>query len=83
MYWLKEVVGEDGGRPRAGQAAAAVRVQGRAVSEHARISCAILRAEAGPQHDALITDLFEKITLLDMKATARHGAQAARRHVTR
>jgi hypothetical protein len=28
----------------------------------------MLREEAGPQHDALITDLFEKITLYDMKA---------------
>jgi aminopeptidase N len=28
----------------------------------------ILREAVGPQHDALITDLFEKITLLDMKA---------------
>ena len=27
----------------------------------------ILREEAGPQHDALITDLFEKITLYDAK----------------
>jgi aminopeptidase N len=29
---------------------------------------AILREEAGPENDALITDLFEKITLLDVKA---------------
>jgi ABC-2 type transport system permease protein len=29
----------------------------------------LLRAEAGPQHDALITDLFEKITILDVKAS--------------
>jgi aminopeptidase N len=28
----------------------------------------ILRAEAGPQYDALITDLFEKITLYDLRA---------------
>ena len=27
-----------------------------------------IRREAGPQHQALITDLFEKITLLDVKA---------------
>ena len=34
----------------------------------------LLRAEAGPQHEQLITDLFEKITLYDTKvveATAR------------
>ena len=30
---------------------------------------ALLREEAGPAHDQLITDLFEKITLVDMKAT--------------
>jgi aminopeptidase N len=29
----------------------------------------LLREEAGPGHDALIADLFEKITLLDAKAT--------------
>jgi hypothetical protein len=29
----------------------------------------LLREEAGPQNDALITDLFEKITLLDLKAS--------------
>jgi ABC-2 type transport system permease protein len=29
----------------------------------------ILRAEAGPQHEALIADLFEKIVLFDLKAT--------------
>ena len=30
----------------------------------------LLREEAGPAHDALITDLFEKITLYDMKVTS-------------
>ncbi len=30
----------------------------------------ILREAAGPQHDALITDLFEKITLYELKAAA-------------
>ena len=35
-----------------------------------------LRAEAGPEHQALITDLFEKITMYDLKATA---GQATRR----
>jgi len=30
----------------------------------------LLRAEVGPVHDSLITDLFEKITLYDVKATA-------------
>lgn len=67
MYWLKEVVGED--------------VVNRALSnllkEYAFKSAPypsssdfirLLRAEAGPMHDELISDLFEKITLYDMKA---------------
>ena len=29
----------------------------------------VLRQEAGPKYDSLITDLFEKITLYDLKAT--------------
>lgn len=68
MYWLKETVGQD--------------VVDRTLRElirryafkaapypNPRDFLAILRAEAGPQYDALITDLFEKITLYDMKAT--------------
>ncbi len=35
-----------------------------------------LRAEAGPEHQALITDLFERITLYDVKTT---GTTATRR----
>ena len=30
---------------------------------------ALLREEAGPQHEQLITDLFEKISLYDMQAS--------------
>ncbi|MDQ2778978.1 MAG: aminopeptidase [Pseudomonadota bacterium] len=37
----------------------------------------ILRQEAGPSHDALITDLFEKITLLDLKAVNAHSSRRA------
>ena len=75
MYWLKEVVGED----------VLDRALAKLLQQHAfkvppypnsRDFLALLRAEAGPQHDALITDLFERITLLDMKATA---ASARRR----
>jgi aminopeptidase N len=67
MYWLKEVVGE----------AVVDRAMAKFVQQHAfkpapypntRDFLALLRAEAGPQHDALITDLFEKITLVDAKA---------------
>lgn len=69
MYWLKEVVGE----------AVVDRALAKLLQQYAfkvppypntRDFLAILRTEAGPQHDALITDLFEKITLLDMKTIA-------------
>lgn len=68
MYWLKEVVGED----------VVDRALRRLLQQYAfkgapypdtRDFLALLRQEAGPQHDALITDLFEKITLLDLKAS--------------
>jgi aminopeptidase N len=68
MYWLKEVVGED----------VVNRALSKLLAEYAFKPAPypssadfirLLRAEAGPQHDALITDLFEKITLYDMKAT--------------
>ena len=68
MYWLKEVVGED----------VVNRSMRKFLSEYAFKAAPypsstdflrILRAEAGPQHDQLITDLFEKITLYDMKAS--------------
>ncbi|MFO0592832.1 MAG: M1 family aminopeptidase [Polyangiaceae bacterium] len=68
MYWLKEVVGQDtvdralsktlarfGGKP--------------SPYPNTRDFLKILREEAGPAHDALITDLFEKITLVDVKTT--------------
>lgn len=67
LYWLKEVVGED----TLNSALA------RMLQQHAFKTAPypnttdflrLLRAEAGPAHDALITDLFEKITLVDAKA---------------
>jgi len=76
MYWLKEVVGED----------VLDRALAKLLQQHAfkvppypnsRDFLALLRAEAGPQHDALITDLFERITLLDMKATAASARKRA------
>jgi ABC-2 type transport system permease protein len=70
MYWLKEVVGE----------AAVNRALAGLLQRYAFKAApypntndflALLRAEAGPQHEALIVDLFEKITLVDAKtATA-------------
>ncbi len=76
MYWLKEVVGEE----------VVNRSMARLLKEFAFKAAPyanttdflrILRAEAGPQHDALITDLFEKITLTDVKATDAKATKRA------
>jgi aminopeptidase N/ABC-type transport system involved in multi-copper enzyme maturation permease subunit len=67
MYWLREVVGE----PTVNRALR------RLIQQHAfkpapypntRDLLALLREEAGPRHAELIEDLFERITLYDMKA---------------
>ena len=74
MYWLKEVVGED----------KVNRALARFLQEHAFKAAPhpssldflrLLREEAGPEHDALITDLFERITLVDVKTTAARAHQ--------
>jgi len=75
MYWLKEVVGE----PTVNGALAALLEQyafKAAPYPNTLDFLRLLRAAAGPQHDALITDLFEKITLVDVKAA---GATAVKR----
>jgi len=75
MYWLKEVVGE----PIVNRALAQLLEQyafKAAPYPNTRDFLRILRGLAGPEHDALITDLFEKITLVDVRAT---GATATRR----
>jgi ABC-2 type transport system permease protein len=68
MYWAKEALGED----------VVDRAMRRLLAEHAFKGAPypnttdflkILRAEAGPANDQVITDLFDKITLLDLKAT--------------
>jgi ABC-2 type transport system permease protein len=68
MYWLKETVGED----------KVNRALRNLLSEFAFKPAPypsstdfmrLLRAEAGPEHEPLIVDLFEKITLYDMKAS--------------
>ena len=67
MYWLKEVVGEEvlnRALRKLIQAYAFKPAPYPASTDFLRL----LRAEAGPQHDQLITDLFEKITLYDLKA---------------
>lgn len=68
MWWLKEVVGVD----KVNRALAELLRQyafKAAPYPNSLDFLRILRAEAGPAHDALITDLFEKITLLDVKAS--------------
>ena len=68
MYWLKEAVGAD----------VVNRALQRLIRQYAfkpapypssRDFVTLLREEAGPQHEQLIGDLFERITLYDMKAT--------------
>jgi hypothetical protein len=68
FYWLKEVIGE----------ATLNRALAKMIAQYAFKTAPlpnsldflrILRSEAGPQYDNLITDLFEKITLLDLKAS--------------
>jgi ABC-2 type transport system permease protein len=75
MYWLKEVVGE----------AVVNRALAQLLQQYAFKAAPypnstdflrLLRAEAGPQHDMLIADLFERITLVDVKAA---NAKAVRR----
>jgi ABC-2 type transport system permease protein len=68
MYWLKEVVGADVVN-RALQKLLAEFAFKPAPYPSSTDFIRLLRAEAGPQHDQLVTDLFEKITLYDMKAT--------------
>jgi ABC-2 type transport system permease protein len=75
LYWLKEVVGED----------KVNRALSRLLKEFAFKAAPypnttdflrLLREEAGAQHEQLITDLFERITLLDVKAV---NAKAVKR----
>jgi len=75
MYLLKDILGEDAVnralRGLLGEFAfkAAPYPTSRDLVRH-------LRTEAGPEHQAIITDLFEKITLYDEKVT---GARKQRR----
>jgi ABC-2 type transport system permease protein len=76
MYWLKEVVGED----------KVNRAMARLLQQYAFKSAPypnttdflrLMREEAGPEHDQLITDLFEKITLVDVKAANAKSTKRA------
>lgn len=68
MYWLKEVVGEPVVN-RALQKLLAQFAFKAAPYPSSTDFLRILRAEAGPQHEQLIADLFEHITLYDLKAS--------------
>jgi ABC-2 type transport system permease protein len=74
MYWLKEVVGVE-----VVNAALAELLKQYAFKPapypNARDFLSILRARAGPQHEALIVDLFETITLWDVKTTDAKATQ--------
>jgi ABC-2 type transport system permease protein len=75
LYWLKEVVGED----KVNRAMAALLQQfafKAAPYPNTTDFLKLLRAQAGPEHETLIADLFEKITLWDVKAS---NAKAVKR----
>lgn len=75
MYWLKEVAGQDT-VDRALSRLLKERGQRPAPYPNTLDFLRILREEAGPAHEALIVDLFERITLVDVKA---RSAKASRR----
>ena len=75
MYWLKEVVGE-GRVNRALQRLIERYAFKAAPYPSSEDFLSLLREEAGPQHAPLIADLFERITLYDLKAT---DAKASKR----
>lgn len=67
MYWLKESVGEEVVNRALRRLLAKYAFQGPPYPS-SKDFIGYLRAEAGPKYDNLITDLFERITLYDMKA---------------
>lgn len=76
LYWLKEVIGED----KVNRAMAQMLKQyafKSAPFPNTTDFLRLLRAEAGPEHDQLITDLFEKITLWDAKASNAKSTKRA------
>lgn len=68
MWWAKEAIGVEK-VDRALQRLLQKYAFQPAPYPNTRDFIALLREEAGPEHQQLITDLFEKITLYDMKAT--------------
>ena len=74
MYWAKEALGEDVVNRAMRKLLAQDAFKG-APYPNTTDFLKILRAEAGPANDPVITDLFDRITLLDLKA----GNASARR----
>jgi ABC-2 type transport system permease protein len=76
MFWLREALGED-----VVNRAMAQLLQKHAFKEapypNTRDFITLLRAQAGPQHDALITDLLENITLYDVKVLSATASRRA------
>ena len=68
MYWAREALGEDVVDRALRRMLEAHAFKGPPYPNTADF-LAILRQEAGPGHDALIDDLFERITLLDLSAS--------------
>ena len=75
MYLLKDIVGEDAVNRALRGFLAEFAFKGPPYPT-SRDLLRHIRAEAGPQHDALVTDLFQKIALYDARVTS---AKAARR----
>ena len=76
MYRLKETVGEDVVNRALRRLLAAYAFKP-APYPTSRDFVGYLRAEAGPKYDRLIADLFEKITLYDLKAVSAQTAKRA------
>ncbi|MEN9733131.1 MAG: hypothetical protein RLZ45_1126 [Verrucomicrobiota bacterium] len=74
MWWLKEVLGEDTVNRSLRRLLKAFAFKS-APYPDALDFLRILREEAGPAHDGLITDLFERITLYDLNATSARATK--------
>jgi aminopeptidase N len=74
MLWLRETVGEAAVDRAMQRLLAAFAFKGPPYA-NTRDFLALLREEAGPRHEALIVDLFEKITLYDVKVTRAAAAK--------
>jgi ABC-2 type transport system permease protein len=68
MYWAKEALGEDVVNRAMRKLLAQYAFKG-APYPNTTDFLKLLRAEAGPANDQVISDLFEKITILDLKAS--------------